>query len=122
MLTITFLELLVILLVLSFIALGVLFVFLAAAHLLQPCNFESEPPRKSLGTTPKVPVRVLDELAEAFHVISGRPTERHVATSLNLDEQFSHTICPELWHRLEKSLGCRLPALRSNPEGWAFPD
>jgi len=68
------------------------------------------------------PPRVLDEMAAAFHELNGKPGERIVATSLSLVEQFRVPLSPDRWHWLETWLGCQLPALTPNDEGWTVPD
>lgn len=122
MLAMGFVDLFAILLVMSLIASGTLFLFLIASHLQQPGNDESSLHGHVGGTMRKEPARVLDELAEALHVLNGKPGERQVATSLRLNEQFAQPIRPEAWGRLERSLGCTLPALKPAGEDWEFPE
>ncbi len=65
-------------------------------------------------------MRVLDELAAAFHALGGKWGQRHVQSSLDLSAQFS--LSPDAWRRLGKAVGCVLPPLVRHDEQWVFPD
>jgi hypothetical protein len=71
-------------------------------------------------------MRVLDELAEAFHVIRGSWQPRRVVPSLDLalhfTAPFSFPLSPVTWRQLGEELGCPLPPLAWRDERWALPD
>jgi hypothetical protein len=70
------------------------------------------------------PLRLLDELAAAFHIVRGRPKPRRVVNSLDLRAQFPGDFSPRDWQRLESELGCSLPPLVPCEDGHAleFPN
>ena len=96
-----------------FIAIGILFVF---------CTSAQEQDETAWRIRDHGPPRVLDQIAEALHESNGKPSERVVATTLSLDQQFVVPLSPDRWRTLETRLGCRLPPLGRADKGWQLPE
>jgi hypothetical protein len=65
--------------------------------------------------------RVLDKLAEAFHVANGSPQPRRVVMSIDLRRQFSLPVTPTHWRDMAAWVQCPLPPLQRLPTGlWTF--
>jgi acyl carrier protein len=66
-------------------------------------------------------MRVLDEMADAFHRIRvrGGCGRREVISSDRLEDQFGSPVAPEHWASLERRLDCLLPPLEFDQgPGW----
>jgi hypothetical protein len=66
-------------------------------------------------------MRVLDELADAFHAVRGGRRPRAVVSSARLEDQFGSLISPTQWTALQRQLGCTLPSLEFNQGHWWLP-
>lgn len=66
-------------------------------------------------------MRVLDELADAFHAGRGGCTPRPILSSIGLAEQLGFRITPAMWCAVEHRLGCQLPPLEFNQGHWFQP-
>lgn len=66
-------------------------------------------------------MRVLDELADAFHAGRGERVPRPVVTSVGLEEQFGYPVTAARWAAVERRLGCPLPQLAFDQGHWWLP-
>jgi hypothetical protein len=67
--------------------------------------------------------RVLDELAQALHVVQRPQQRRVIVASLELHSQFEEPITPRIWHALAAQLVCFLPPLKRFADGqWTLPN
>jgi hypothetical protein len=66
-------------------------------------------------------MRVLDEVAEAIQAARGR-LPQPVVSHFGLCEQFGEPLTPREWNRIQRSLGCSLPALWFDQGHWFLPE
>jgi hypothetical protein len=67
-------------------------------------------------------MRVLDELADAFHAARNRSLPRPVVSSIGLEDQFECPVTANRWAAAELGLGCQLPPLNFNQGHWWLPN
>lgn len=66
-------------------------------------------------------MRVLDEIADAFHTARHRREPRPILSSIRLDDQFGYPITDARWRAVERRLGCPLPPLEFDQGHWWLP-
>src|SRR5262245_7921214 len=66
-------------------------------------------------------MRVLDELADAFHAGRGSAVPRPIVASDRLEEQFGYPLTAARWGAVDCRLGCPLPALAFDQGHWWLP-
>jgi hypothetical protein len=71
--------------------------------------------------TKDIPVRVLDEVADAVQAGRGGRVFRPVVTAVGIADQFGFPVTGPRWAAMERRLGCPLPPLDYDQGHWWLP-